>query len=259
MDVVDHNRQAWDKKVEREDRWTSPVSSDAIARARANEWQIVLTPAKPVPREWLGNLIGKDVLCLASGGGQQGPILAAAGANVCVFDNSPKQLAQDQSVARRESLTLHTVQGDMCDLSPFADACFDLIVHPIANCFVPEIRPVWTEAFRVLRAGGHLLAGFVNPIRYLFADERREDGDMTVTYGLPYSDLTSMAEQERTRLIERGEPLEFGHTLDDQIGGQIEAGFTITGFYEDRYDNATADPLSKYIASFIATRATKPS
>jgi 2-polyprenyl-3-methyl-5-hydroxy-6-metoxy-1,4-benzoquinol methylase len=70
------------------------------------------------------------VLCLASGGGQQGPILAAAGARVTVFDNSPQQLAQDRFVARREGLTLETVEGDMRDLSVFADVSFDLIVHP---------------------------------------------------------------------------------------------------------------------------------
>jgi SAM-dependent methyltransferase len=131
------------------------------------------------------------VLCLASGGGQQGPILAAAGARVTVFDNSPQQLAQDRHVARRDRADLATVEGDMRDLSAFADASFDLIVHPTSNLFVPDVRPVWRECFRVLRPGGVLLAGFCNPILYLFDQELADDGVLQVRHALPYSDLTA--------------------------------------------------------------------
>src|SRR5205085_1973198 len=101
--------------------------------------------------DWFPPVAGLEVLCLASGGGQQGPILAAAGARVTVFDNSPNQLAQDRLVADREGLALETVRGDMADLAAFPDARFDLIVHPCSNMFVPDVRPVWREAFRVLR------------------------------------------------------------------------------------------------------------
>ena len=94
-----------------------PVGPEEIARARRGDWSLVLTPTKPVPADWFPPLAGLDVLCLASGGGQQGPILAAAGANVTVFDNSPNQLAQDRLVADREGLAIETVQGDMADLS----------------------------------------------------------------------------------------------------------------------------------------------
>ena len=90
----------------------------------------------------------------------QGPILAAAGADVTVFDNSPLMLATDRSVAARDSLQIRTVEGDMADLSQFSDSSFDLIVHPVSNTFVPDVRPVWKEAFRVLRQDGALLSGF---------------------------------------------------------------------------------------------------
>ncbi len=56
----------------------------------------------------------------------------------------------------------------MRDLSAFADESFDLVFHPVSNLFVPEVRPVWNEAFRVLRRGGSLLAGFLNPAVYIF-------------------------------------------------------------------------------------------
>ena len=258
-DIRRYNRSAWDRQVENRNPWTVPVGEREIRAARQGQWQILLTPSKPVPREWFPQLDGLDVLCLASGGGQQAPILAAAGAIVTVLDNSPRQLAQDRFVAERESLSIITVEGDMADLSMFSAESFGLIVHPVANCFVPRIRSVWAEAYRTLRSGGILLAGFANPVRYLFDLELAErDSILQVRYRLPYSDVESLTEQEKQQYIEDGEPLEFSHTLEDQIGGQIGAGFVITGFYEDAYGESVGDPLSKYMPSFIATRAIKP-
>ena len=121
LDVRAYNRAAWDQEVARGNRWTVPVRNEAIAAARQGEWDILLTPSRPVPRAWFPELEGADVLCLASGGGQQGPILAAVGARVTVLDNSPKQLDQDRRVARRHALPLTAVEGDMADLSRFSN------------------------------------------------------------------------------------------------------------------------------------------
>jgi len=259
MDVFAHNREAWDKLVEKHNRWTVAVSSDVIGRARQGDWQIVLTPTRPVPRRWFPVLPGAATLCLVSGGGQQGPVLAAAGAQVTVLDASDRQLAQDRLAAERDGLSLATVQGDMADLSRFADACFDLIVHPCSNCFVPDVRPVWRECHRVLRPGGVLLAGFVNPVRYIFDDDQMEAGRLAVRHAIPYSDLATLDEDDRHRtIVAEHEPLEFGHTLEDQIGGQLDAGFVITGFYEDRYDESDSDPVSEHLPTFMATRAVSP-
>ncbi len=255
MDILDYNRQAWDRQVERGNRWTVPVSPDVISQARRGEWQVVLTPTRPVPRHWFPDLAGLNMLCLACGGGQQAPVLAAAGASVTVLDNSPAQLAQDRLVAEREGLAIETLQGNMADLSAFADGSFSLIFHPISNCFVPRIRPVWREAFRVLRPGGALLAGFVNPAFYIFDDAAAEAGQLVVRHSVPYSDLQSLTETERRRYVDNDEPLVYGHSLEDQLSGQMDAGFVLTGLYED----IIADhPLSKYLACCIATRALKP-
>jgi SAM-dependent methyltransferase len=255
MDIRDYNRRAWDKEVERGNEWTQPVSSEVIAAARQGRWEVLLTETKPVPRQWFPDLNALDLLCLASGGGQQAPILAAAGARVTVFDNSPKQLEQDKLVAAREKLSLVTVEGDMTNLSMFADESFDLVFHPCSNLFIPDVRPVWTEAFRVLRRGGVLLAGFLNPVIYLFDDRLVERPVLEVKHALPYSDLHSLSKEECRQLIEKGEPLEFGHTLTDQLGGQTEAGFVITAFYEDSHRTL---PIAKYTPTYIATRAVKP-
>lgn len=255
MDIRAYNRKAWDQQVALQNQWTQPVSAEEIAAARRGEWKLVLTPTIPVPREWYPPIAGADVLCLASGGGQQGPILAAAGARVTVFDNSPAQLAQDRLVAEREGLPLVTIEGDMRNLSVFADESFDLVFHPVSNLFVPEILPVWREAYRVLRHGGVLLVGFSNPLFYLFDLERLDRGELVVRFKLPYSDLTHLSPDELKKYMDEGTPLEWSHSLEEQIGGQLAAGFLLSGLFED------IDPqlvIKDYIPTFIATRAVKP-
>ena len=253
VDVRRYNREAWNRQVEKGDRWTVPVGPEVIAAARRGEWSVVLTPNKPVPRAWFGELKGRDVLCLAGAGGQQAPVFAAAGARVTVLDNSPAQLGQDRKVAERDGLELRLVEGDMRDLSAFADGSFDLVFHPCSNCFVDTIRPVWREAYRVLRTGGALLSGICNPVIYLFDPAKEQEGILQLKYKMPYSDFTSLTDEERARY--KDEPLVFAHSLEDQLGGQTDAGFAITGFYEDTH--VGGDKLSEYLSGFIATRAVK--
>jgi len=255
-DPVAHNRRAWDREVDKGNEWSKPVTPDVIAKARAGEWSVVVIGYQPVDPTWFPDPIaGTDVLCLASGGGQQGPVLAAAGARVTVFDNSSRQLAQDEAVAAREGLELRTVLGDARDLSAFEDGSFDLIVHPVSNLFMPELAPLWRECHRVLRPGGTLLAGFVNPDVYLFDGETVDKrGELVVRHRLPYSDLTHLDPGERERVWGPDAPLEYSHTLTEQIGGQTAAGFAITGFSESpHHSDATAEWLSGY----FATRAVK--
>jgi SAM-dependent methyltransferase len=212
VDIAAYNRRAWDGLVRRGDRWTVPVAPEVVAAARRGDWQVVLTCERPVPREWFPPLAGARTLCLAGSGGQQAPVLAAAGASVTVLDNSPRQLAQDRLVADRDGLAIDTVLGDMRDLSTFADASFDLVVHPCSNCFVPDVRPVWREIARVLAPGGVLLAGFINPAFYLFDDTAAKGGGvLLVRHRLPYADATSLTLDERQALVDAGEPLVFGH------------------------------------------------
>jgi len=255
MDIRAYNRKAWNGYVDGgESLWTQPVSPEIIARARKGDFSILLTEQKPVPHEWFPPLKGLNTLCLASGGGQQGPVLAAAGANVTVFDNSPRQLDQDRFVAEREGLTnLKTIEGDMRDLSVFKDGSFDFIFHPVSNLFIHEIRPVWKEAFRVLRSGGTILSGFMNPVFYIFDFEKAEQGILDARFKLPYSD--SAHPEIAKKLMETGDALEHSHSLTDQLGGQMDAGFHIIGLYEDHHGTSA---VSEYTPTYIATRALKP-
>jgi len=259
IDVRAYNREAWNRQVEEGNEWTVPVTPERIVAARRGDWRIVLTPTRPVPREWYPPLPGCEVLCLASGGGQQGPILAALGANVTVLDNSPRQLAQDRLVAEREGLIIRTVEGDMADLCMFPADTFGLIVHPVSNVFAPDVRPVWREAYRVLRRGGVLMAGFMNPDWYLFDHELGErTGEIKVAYRLPYSDVGSLSPEQLREYMRQGWPLEYSHSLESQIGGQLEAGLVLTHLFEDRYPAGDVNPVAEYMFPFIATRAVKP-
>ena len=254
--IRSYNRRAWNHQAELGNQWTIPVDPQVIADARKGVFSILLTEQKPVPHDWFPPLAGLDVLCLACGGGQQGPVLAAAGARVTVLDNSPRQLERDRLVAKRDGISLNTIEGDMRDLSAFKDESFDLIFHPVSNVFVPNIRPVWREAYRVLRPGSTLMSGFMNPVYYLFGTQEEEQVALVVKFSIPYSDPESLSAEELQVCEADGIPLEFGHSLTDQIGGQLEAGFQLTGFYEDIMPES---PLSKYTSIYIATRAIKPS
>jgi len=253
MDIRSINRERWNKQVEQGNPWTVPVSRQVIEDARQGKWQVLLTERKPVPRSWFPkSFTGLDLLGLACGGGQQGPIFAALGAKVTILDNSPRQLERDREVAQREGLSITTVEGDMGDLSMFADNSLDLVFNPVSVCFVPEVRPIWREAYRVLKPGGTLLTGFCNPVLYIFNYQKMEQGLFEVQYKLPF-DSRKLSEEELKVEFGENEPLEFSHMLEDLVGGQLDAGFMLVGMYEDR----TKGPIEDIMPMYIATRARK--
>lgn len=256
--ILAHNQAAWDKLAAQDCEWSRPVSPQAIAAARQGDWSVRLIP-DDLPGHWLGEVAGLDILCLASAGGQQAPILAAAGATVTVLDASEGQLEQDRRVAARDGLALSTVQGDMRDLSRFRDETFDVIFHPISNLYVPDVRPVWKECYRTLRKGGRLLASFYNPV--VFVGDRdpewQKQGVIRPIHPVPYADTQHLERAALDAKIDCDEALVFGHSLTDQIGGQTDAGFRIAGFAEARAPTPRF-LIDRFLPTFIATLALKP-
>lgn len=251
MDIVNHNKSAWDNYVDKKDRWTIPVSEKELEEVKKGSWSIVLTPNETVPHDWFPDLKDLKILGLASGGGQQGPILATLGAKLTIFDNSEKQLEQDKTLSDKLDLGIKTVQGDMKDLGVFEDHSFDLIFNPCSIVFVDNVLPVWKECFRVLKPGGILMTGLMNPVVFQIDEESLE-----LIYKQPFSDLHSLPPEELEALKNEKEALVFGHSLTDQIGGQLEAGFMITAMFEDTWD--VEHKMDAFLPSFIATRAVKP-
>ena len=151
------NSKTIDRWVEEGWEWGKPVSHEEYEKAKAGTWDVKLTPVKFVPHSWLGELKGKRVLGLASGGGQQMPIFAALGAQCTVLDYSQRQLDSEKMVAEREGYDITIVRADMTKRLPFDENSFDLIFHPVSNCYVYAVLPIWRECARVLKPGGRLV------------------------------------------------------------------------------------------------------
>src|SRR5699024_5521314 len=182
------------------------------------------------------------------GGGQQGPILTALGAEVTIIDFSPQQIASEKAVAQREGYSIHAIQGDISQPLPFADHCFDLVVHPVANVYLKEIQPIWNEVARILKTGGELLAGLDNGINYI-VDEKEE----RVVNHLPFNPLENV---EQMKQLDKGnDGVQFSHSIEEQIGGQLKAGLSLIDVYSDTNGIGRLDELN--IPTFWATRSRK--
>jgi SAM-dependent methyltransferase len=252
--VYAYNSAAWDKEAERKVRWSRPVSPAAIAKARRKGPAIFLTPDTPVPAAWLSKARGGDILCLGGGGGQQAPLLATLG-RVISADASQRQLDLDRYVAGRDGLDLTTIRTDMARLSKIRSASIDLIVNPCSSCFVRDMRPVWKECHRVLRPGGEIISGHLNPV-YFLAHQGDRRKDLTISRKLPYSDEASLPRRRLQAKVARNEPLEFGHTLEALIGEQLRAGFVLSDFFEDGWKGSSTR-LKRYTPLYIVLRAMK--
>lgn len=242
------NARTVDSWVDSGWEWGKPIDRETYARAKRGDWSVVLTPVKPVPKEWFGDLAGKKVLGLASGGGQQIPVFSALGALCTVMDLSARQLESERMVALREGYEVEIVKADMTEAFPFADGVFDLIFHPVSNCYVKDVRHVWEECARVLKPGGVLLSGLDNGINYLF-----DEDETRIIRGLPFDPLEDPALYEESMRDDWG--IQFSHTIEEQIGGQLKAGFELTDIFQDT--NGAGKLKDWGVPTFFATRAIK--
>lgn len=248
MNYQEINSKTIDSWCEDGWEWGRAISHETYVKAQNGEWDVLLTPTKPVPHEWFGDLKGKKVLGLASGGGQQIPIFAALGAKCTVLDYSAQQCESERKVAAREGYDVEVLQYDMTKPLPFEDETFDLIFHPVSNCYIEEVKPVFKECFRILKKGGVLLCGMDNGVNFIFDSEEAE-----VKYKLPFNPLKNKQHYEDS--IENNWGIAFSHTLEEQIGGQLEAGFILTHVYEDTNGEGK---LHEYnVPTYWATRAVK--
>lgn len=248
MDYQDINAKTIDRWIEEGWEWGIPISHEEFVKAMNGEWEVVLTPTKPVPKSWFGELKGKRLLGLASGGGQQMPIFTALGAVCTVLDYSDKQLESEWLVAERENYQIEIIKADMSKPLPFADESFDIIFHPVSNCYVREVEPIWRECFRILKKGGVLLSGLDNGMNFLFGEDETK-----VVNSLPFDPIANPEQRRQLEADDCG--MQFSHTLEEQIGGQLRAGFTLTDLYEDTNGEGFLHEMN--IPCFVATRAVK--
>jgi SAM-dependent methyltransferase len=237
-----------DQWVESGWEWGRPIDRQTFKNVQQKNWSVGLTPTKPVPKDWFCELKNAKLLGLASGGGQQIPIFAALGAKCTVLDYSEKQLQHEKVVAEREKYHVNIVKADMSMPLPFENEVFDLIFHPVSNCYVRDVMSIWNECYRILKQGGILLSGLDNGLNYIFDDDEK-----TITHRLPFDPLNDRMLYEESLKNDWG--IQFSHTIEEQIGGQLQAGFMLTDIYQDT--NGTGNLHEHNVPTFYATRCVK--
>ena len=253
---TEYNSKVIDQWTEDGWEWSVPITHEVFEAAKQGGWDVVLTPNKPVPHEWFlpflqnGRLDGIKLLGLACGGGQQMPVFAALGADCTVLDYSEKMLDAERMVSRREGYPIHIIRADMTQPLPFEANSFDIIFHPVSNVYIENVQPVWEECHRVLKPGGILLAGCDNGFNFLIEDDTEP---LKIDYVLPFNPLRN---PEHRKLIESmDEAYQFSHTYEEQVGGQLKAGFRLTDVFDDTNNTGA---LCRYnVPTFVATRAVK--
>lgn len=209
--------------------WAAGASKEQLQSARTGKLRLPFFD-RSVPDEWIRGIWGKKVLCLAGAGGLQGPLLAAAGAEVTVFDLSEKMLDKDRETAKSENLQIKIVKGNMCDLSVFCDGCFDYIINPPSLMYVPQPRVVFRECYRVLGKGGVFIMAAPNPINYVCDYvEDGKDGYYKAVHKMPFY----------SRDYDDADWIEYGHTMEEYLGGLIACGFVINGYLECQMEDIT--------------------
>lgn len=201
------------------------------------------------PERRLGELTGKNILCLAGGGGKQSAMFALLGAQVTVLDLSQEQLQRDRQAARHYSLSIETVQGDMRDLSCLPEAAFDIVWHPYSINFIPDVQVVFRQVARILRRDGLYYLHCANP----FGSGMTEQNWNGEGYVLrrPYLQGAEITYVDQAWVYERREstdpvpgPREYRHTLSTLINGLIEQGFVIQHVSDstDMHPDLSAEP-----------------
>lgn len=245
--IHEHNRRAWDALVRRRDRFTRPAKDEDLH-----------DPLTVVDgRGWLEEGVrGRELLCLGAGGGRQSALYASAGARVTVVDISPAMLELDREVAAERRLDVRTVEASMDHLPMLADASFDVVIHPVSTCYVPDIGRVYREVARVTRPGGIYVSQHKQPTS-LQADIEPHDGRYSLSE--PYYREGPLPPVAGSRLREEG-TLEFLHRWEQLIGELCRAGFSI----EDLVEPPHADPQApigdfghraRYIAPYVRIKA----
>ena len=177
------------------------------------------------------------------------PIFSALGANCTVLDYSLLQLESERLVAEREGYYIRIIHGDMTKPLPFADEEFDMIFHPVSNCYVEDVRSIWKECYRVLKPGGYLLSGTDHYVNYIVDAEEKQ-----IINELPFNPLRNPEQMKQLEADDAG--VQFSHSLEEQIGGQLEAGFMLLALYEDTIGEGRLHEL--HIPTFLAMRSRKP-
>jgi SAM-dependent methyltransferase len=275
-DVAAHNQRMWDRLSAAGIPYTRPQGTPPRTRAGKRAFLD--------PHERLAGLpiTGQRVLALAGGGGWHSVLFAELGAETTVLDISARQLRTVRTLAKSRDVKVRLRQGDMRDLSTFADGSFDIVWHSHSIVFVPDAARVIAEVGRVLAPGGVYRASTMHPVTL------RMYGTWTGTgWGFRQSYFEDTAVPFDDALWEfkdvtvEAPTLEYGHRISDLINACAAAGLVVDGFWEttpgeistavpvralsrerlvaerDNLEPGSDDALERYLPAFIEWRARK--
>lgn len=229
MSYLRQNASAWNRLSDDGSQFAK-VASDEECRDPLNTLD---------SRDWLpASVEGKDVLCLASGGGWQAILYAAAGARVTVVDISASMLNRDRREAERRSLTVTTLEASMDDLSALRDESFDIVHQPVSTCYVNDIEKVYAEIARVSRDGALYISQHKQPTSLQITDRDARDRYIV---GFEYYQSGPLPKSGDTAYRETG-TVEFLHRWNELVGGLCRAGFVLEDLREPRRADPTAAP-----------------
>jgi len=230
MSYLEQNRGFYDRLARSAKRFAKPATREELR-----------DPVKTLGGlDWLGGTVhGQRVLCLAAGGGRQGPLYAAAGGDVTVVDISPEMLALDRRVAMDNDLAMSTIEASIEDLSALPASYFDVVVQPVSTCYVPDVAIVFRQVARVIREDGTYVSQHKQPISLQGSIRPRAEGYwVREPY---YLDRALDPSSEPSRFREQG-AVEYLHRWEQLIGWMCRAGFVVEDLVEPRH----ADPRASF-------------
>ena len=247
-----HNQSAWDRLAKQGDR---------LAR-KANPQDLANPLATVDGSGWLGGSVhGKKILCLAAGGGRQGPIYAAAGASVTVVDLSSEMLKLDLEAARELDMDIQTIQTSMEDLSSLHDQQFDIVIHPVSTCYIPDPRPVFQEVGRVLKQNGLYISQHKQPTS-LQSSLSSSGPQSLYVIEHNYFRTRPLPNPPSPNLVREDGTLEWIHRWEVLIGGICAAGMSIEDLKEPFHADRQAKPdsfehRSQFVPPYVRIKARK--
>ena len=246
--IHDHNRAAWDARVQGGKRFTVAATNEEMERPLE-----ILDPLG-----WLGgDITDKRILCLGAGGGRHGPMLAQAGARVTVVDISPEMLRLDTELAEAKGLQVETIETSIDDLSMLPEAAFEVVMQPVSTCYVPDIRLAYHELARVMMPGGIYISRHKQPTNLQVDLSPTPQGFLIDS---PYYLDGPLSPAKRPGPHREQGTMEFLHQWGDLLGGLCESGFVIEAVTEPKFSDPSAQPGSfeyrgQFIAPYIQLRA----
>ena len=246
MSEHEQNRRAWDAMVRQKQRFARPAAD--------TDFETALRELDPTG--WLGPLQAKRVLCLGAGGGRQGPLYAAAGANVTVVDISAAQLELDREVAGERGLQLTTVETSMDDLAMFAAGEFDIVIQPVSTCYLSDVKRTYAQVAHVTAKGGIYVSQHKQPTSLQASTRPSESGYELIE---PYYRDGPLPAVSGSLHREEG-TLEYLHRWEELLGAMCRAGFVIEDLVEPRHARPDQPPgtfahRSYYVAPYVRVKA----